>query len=172
MVRTFYTFRPNPKSGVEIWYADGEFGFYEGLPKRVADLLATHVVVEVRNPNPLESTLRISNSRLLFLPCGFFLPAQYPRRSGINPKVELYVQIRDPQTGERRPICIHELIETVIHDDDEWEAWLPKVLTQWELVFPKGESWGIMRIAGYPDSPGPSRNSPWVDSFVGIAPGS
>lgn len=75
VVRTFYTYRPNPRSGVEIWYADGEFGFFEGLPKRVADLLATHVVVEVRNPKPLESILRISDSRLFIFSCDFLLPA-------------------------------------------------------------------------------------------------
>lgn len=94
---------------------------------------------------------------------------QYPRKSGIIPKVELYVRIEDQETGVQRPICMHELIETVIHDDDEWKENLPKVLTEWELVFPKGESWGIMRVAGYPDSPGPSRHSPWVDSFGSIS---
>lgn len=62
VVRTFYTYRPNSKSGVEVWYADGEFGFYEGLPKRVADLLATHIHVKVRNPNTMESVPRISDS--------------------------------------------------------------------------------------------------------------
>jgi hypothetical protein len=52
VVRTFYTSRATSKSDVTIWYADVQFGFYEGLPKRVADLCATHVVVEVRSPNP------------------------------------------------------------------------------------------------------------------------
>lgn len=51
VVRTFYTYRPSSKSDINIWYADVEFGFYEGLPQRVADLNATHVVVEVRSPN-------------------------------------------------------------------------------------------------------------------------
>ena len=53
MVRTFYTHRQTPKGDVEVWYADGEFGFYEGLPKRVADIHATHVIVEVRSQRPL-----------------------------------------------------------------------------------------------------------------------
>jgi len=92
-----------------------------------------------------------------------FLSSQFPRRSGINPKVEFYVQIRDPETGERRPRRIHELIETVIHDDDEWKAGLPKVLTQWELIFPEGESWGVMRVVGYPDAPGPSQYCEWIN---------
>jgi len=61
-------------------------------------------------------------------------------------------------------VYIHELIEMVIHDDDEWKARLPKVLTKWELVFPKGESWAKMRIVGYPASPGPSQQTPWVNS--------
>lgn len=65
----------------------------------------------------------------------------------------------------QRPMFMHELIDKVIHDDDDWKAWLPEVLMQWELVFPKGESYGVMRITGYPDSPGPSR--PWVDSTFG-----
>ncbi|KAF9654042.1 hypothetical protein BDM02DRAFT_1186476 [Thelephora ganbajun] len=156
VVRTFYTYRPSPRSDVKIWYADGEFGFYEGLPERVADLNATHVNVEVKSPRPFEPMPRISDPRVRL--CAFDL--QFPRNSGINPRVELYVQIRDQKTGERRPIRMHEFIETVIHDDDEWKARLPKVLTQWELIFPKGESWGIMRIAGYPESPGPSRHSP------------
>ena len=64
---------------------------------------------------------------------------------------------------------MHELIETVIHDDDEWKDGLPDVLTQWELIFPKGESWGIMRIVGYPESPGPSRHCEWIGSAVGGA---
>jgi len=55
---------------------------------------------------------------------------------------------------------MHEFIDAVIHDDDEWKARLPKVLTEWQLIFPKGESYGVMRITGYPDSPGPSRHSP------------
>ena len=160
MVRTFYTYRPTPKSDIKVWYADGEFGFYEGLPKRVADLHATHIDVKVRSPDPLEPVERISDS------C-FFLPTQYPRISGINPRVELYLQVRDQETGQRRPIRIHELIETVIHDDDEWKERLPKILTQWELIFPKGESWGIMRIVGHPDAPGPSRRSPLVNTFTG-----
>jgi len=55
VVRTFYTFRKTSKSDVEIWYADGQFGFYEGLPKRVADMLATHVTIEVRNPTSTDA---------------------------------------------------------------------------------------------------------------------
>lgn len=55
VVRTFCTHRPNSKSDIKIWYADEEFGFYEGLPKRVADLHATHINVEVRSPNLSES---------------------------------------------------------------------------------------------------------------------
>ena len=159
VVRTFYTHRPGPRSDVKIWYTDVEFGFYEGVPKRVADLHATHIHVEVSGSNISELVRRVSDS------C-FLLPAQFPRISGINPKVELYVHVRDRETGKRRPIYIHELIETVIHDDDEWKERLPKVLTEWQLIFPKGESWGIMRITGYPQSPGPSRGSPLVDSFA------
>ena len=53
MVRTFYTFRKTPRSDVEIWYADEQFGFYESVPKRVAEMLATHVTIEVRNQLPL-----------------------------------------------------------------------------------------------------------------------
>ena len=52
MVRTFYTSRKTPKGDINVWYADGEFGFYESVPKRIADLCATHVLVEVRNLNP------------------------------------------------------------------------------------------------------------------------
>ena len=37
---------------MEIWYADGQFGFYEGLPKRVAEMFATHVAIEVTNQLP------------------------------------------------------------------------------------------------------------------------
>ena len=55
MVRTFYTYRLTPKGGINIWYADVEFGFYEALPKRVADLNATHVVIEVMRPSPSHS---------------------------------------------------------------------------------------------------------------------
>ena len=160
VVRTFYTYRPNPGSDIKIWYADVEFGFYEGLPKRVADLNATHIHVEVGVLNLSGLVQKISD------PC-FLLLAQFPRASGINPKVELYVHVRDKDMG-KRPIRIHELIETVIHDDDEWKERLPKVLTEWRLIFPKGESWGIMRITGHPQSPGPSRRSPLVDSFAGV----
>ena len=66
VVRTFYTYRPTPKSDVKVWYADAEFGFFEGLPKRVADLLATHIDVKVRSQNPSKS-VQISNS-CVFLP--------------------------------------------------------------------------------------------------------
>jgi hypothetical protein len=137
-----------------------EFGFHEGLPKRVADLHATHINVEVSGSS-LSGPVRTRSDSC------FLLPLQFPRISGINPKVELYIHVRDSETGKRRPIRIHELIETVIHDDDEWKERLPKVLTEWQLIFPKGESWGLMRITGYPQSPGPSRGSPLVDSFVG-----
>ena len=65
VVRTFYTYRPTPKSDISIWYADGEFGFYEGLPKRVADIHATHVVVEVRNENQSEPIPKRSDLFLL-----------------------------------------------------------------------------------------------------------
>lgn len=166
VVREFYTCRPTPKSDVEIWYADKEFGFYEALPKRVADIHATHVILQVRNRNPLVPIPKEIR------PVLFYLPTQYPRKSGIIPRVELCVKTKDQKTGSQRPICIHELIETVIHDDEEWKANLPQRLTKWELVFPKGESWGIMRITGYPDSPGPSQQSPWVDSSFGAVPGS
>lgn len=66
VVRTFYTYRPTPKGDVKVWYADAEFGFYEGLPKRVADLNATHIDVKVRSQNPLESVQRRPDS--CFLP--------------------------------------------------------------------------------------------------------
>jgi len=66
VVRTFYTYRPNARSDIDIWYADGEFGFYEGLPKRVADLHATHINVEVRSPNPLEPVQRKSDQYRFF----------------------------------------------------------------------------------------------------------
>jgi len=52
VVRTFYTYRSSSKSDISVWYADVEFGFHEDLPRRVANLDATHVLVEVRNPNP------------------------------------------------------------------------------------------------------------------------
>lgn len=62
MVRTFYTHRSTPTSDVMIWYADREFGFYETLPKRVADMHATHVTIEVRNQRPsVPVPSRISN---------------------------------------------------------------------------------------------------------------
>ena len=69
VVRTFYTSRLPPKKDLDIWYADKEFGFYESLPKRVADLGATHINIEVRNPNSSEPVSKISDS------CFFFLPA-------------------------------------------------------------------------------------------------
>ena len=52
---------------------------------------------------------------------------------------------------------MHEIIRVVMNDDDDWQGGLPEVLLQWELVFPKGKSSGTMRIVGYADSPGPSR---------------
>jgi hypothetical protein len=66
---------------------------------------------------------------------------------------------------------MHELIEKVIHDDDEWKDGLPDILLHWELIFPKGESWGIMRVVGLADSPGPSRQGEWTIPIIGGVPG-
>ena len=65
VVRTFYTYRPGPSSDVKIWYADVEFGFFEGLPKRVADLHATHIHVEVSGSN-LSGLVRRILTRVFF----------------------------------------------------------------------------------------------------------
>ena len=49
MVRLFYTSRESSQSEINIWYAEGEFGFFEDLPERVRNLDATYIVVEVRS---------------------------------------------------------------------------------------------------------------------------
>jgi hypothetical protein len=69
VVRTFYTYRPTPKSDIDVWYADGEFGFYEGLPKRVAEMHATHVILEVRSESPSEPIPRRSDLFLCLFTC-------------------------------------------------------------------------------------------------------
>lgn len=69
VVRTFYTSRLPPKKDLDVWYADKEFGFYESLPKRVADLGATHINIEVRNPNSSEPVSKISDSCFFFPTC-------------------------------------------------------------------------------------------------------
>lgn len=66
VVRLFYTFPNAEGNGIDFWYADKEFGFYEGLPERVVNLSNTHVivVVEVRSPN---SQTDSNNSLPMFL---------------------------------------------------------------------------------------------------------
>lgn len=50
----------------------------------------------------------------------FFFTYQVPRRwTGINPRIDLDVHVWDPEINSRRPIRMHEFIETVMHDRDE-----------------------------------------------------
>lgn len=67
---------------------------------------------------------------------------------------------------------MHELIQLVMRDDEQWERGIPENLIEWELIFPERESWCTMRIVGYPDWPGTSRLSPQVDSVAGGNPAS
>lgn len=149
VVRIFYTYRGTPESDISVWYADGEFGNREEVPQPVATLDATHVEVKVRRHDSL-------NEFQVYLTGALSLSNQFLKQSGLCPKVDLWTFVMDPEKG-RRPIYMDEFIETVIHDVEyEWSESLPKALTEWELIFPKGESWGIVQIIGCVDSPGPS----------------
>ena len=87
---------------------------------------------------------------------------QLPRASGVYPIVEVNTKIVSG-LNEPRTMKMHELIRVVMrvmYDDDDWTDRLPVALVQWEVVFPQGESWGIMRIVKNTKSPGPSRHRP------------
>jgi hypothetical protein len=66
-----------------------------------------------------------------------------------------------------------QLIRKVVYDEeDRWRDDLPKELMQWELVFHKGESSGVIYFVGFPEWPGPSRepSSPSVGFVLGELP--